>query len=288
MHITLATAAQAHLFETMAQQEGWGPGVGDADAFLATDPLGFHVGWIDDRPVATVSAVRFGDNFAFIGFYVVAPDLRGRGLGRRIWDAALETVAGRTLGLDGVRDQVGNYERAGFAFAHLTHRFSGNAEKARLRLSDRHDVDVQAVDATVPLAPDVLEYDTQHVPGARPNFIERWMTGYPQRRSFVARDAGAVTGIATVRLTKAGERAVGPLFADDFTTARALLSACLSDSGFEGARMRIDVPEVNSASVELVRELGLEPDFACARMYRGDATRLPMHQVFGNTTFELG
>jgi epoxyqueuosine reductase len=39
---------------------------------------------------------------------------------------------------------------------------------------------------------------------------------------------------------------------------------------------------------DLAQRAGMAPGFRCARMYRGGLPRLPLDQIYGNTTFELG
>lgn len=51
-----------------AAKEGWNPGLYDADAFYATDPQGFFMGFLGDEPVASLSAVSYGPDFGFLGF----------------------------------------------------------------------------------------------------------------------------------------------------------------------------------------------------------------------------
>src|SRR5438045_764066 len=76
-------------------------------------------------PVAPISCVRYGDDFGFVGQYIVAPEHRGRGFGLRIWTAGLARLGGRNVGLDGVLDQVPNYDRSGFRFSHHHVRYGG-------------------------------------------------------------------------------------------------------------------------------------------------------------------
>ena len=49
-----------------------------------------------------------------------------------------------------------------------------------------------------------------------------------------------------------------------------------------------DVPVPNADGSALARDLGFEPVFETARMYRGPDPCLRLDRVFGVTTFELG
>jgi GNAT superfamily N-acetyltransferase len=92
-----------------AAAEGWNPGLVDGACFAAADPEGFFIGELDGTPAATVSCVNYGASFAFLGFYIVREDLRGRGYGLRIWKRVLDAgksfnvypSAGRPLSIPG-------------------------------------------------------------------------------------------------------------------------------------------------------------------------------------------
>src|SRR5260370_38097235 len=98
-----------------AAAEGWNPGLADDACFAAADPESFFIGELDGAPAATVSCVNYGASFAFLGFYIVRQDLRGRGYGLRVWRAAIAQAGARVIGLDGVGAQQQNYRRAGGA-----------------------------------------------------------------------------------------------------------------------------------------------------------------------------
>src|ERR1700757_2489473 len=72
-----------------AAAEGWNPGLNDAACFATVDRDGFLAGELDGAPAATISCVNYDGNFAFLGFYIVRADLRGRGYGLRIWQEAI-------------------------------------------------------------------------------------------------------------------------------------------------------------------------------------------------------
>ena len=62
-----------------AAAEGWNPGLYDANCFHATDPNGFLIGLLGEEAVATLSVVKYGGTFGFLGFYIVKPEYRGLG-----------------------------------------------------------------------------------------------------------------------------------------------------------------------------------------------------------------
>src|ERR671935_217478 len=66
-----------------AANEGWNPGLHDGDAFFAADPNGYFVVKVDGRPVATVAAIRYGQDFGFLGLYITDPNSAGRALAAR-------------------------------------------------------------------------------------------------------------------------------------------------------------------------------------------------------------
>src|SRR5690606_28607964 len=105
--------AEVTLAVDWAAAEGWNPGLADDRAFAATDRGGFLVGLLDEVPVASISAVSYGDAFGFIGFYIVRPERRGQGYGWRLWQAAMRRLEGLPTGLDGVVAQQDNYRKCG-------------------------------------------------------------------------------------------------------------------------------------------------------------------------------
>jgi len=67
-----------------AAKEGWNPGLHDGDCYYSADPNGFLVGCLDHEPIATISVIRYGESFGFLGFYIVRPEYRGKGYGIQI------------------------------------------------------------------------------------------------------------------------------------------------------------------------------------------------------------
>ena len=61
--ISVMTPAEMAIAIDWARREGWNPGLQDAAAFRCADPSGFLLGRLGDQPVATISAVKYGDDF---------------------------------------------------------------------------------------------------------------------------------------------------------------------------------------------------------------------------------
>jgi len=260
-----------------AAAEGWNPGLADDLCFGAADPDGFFIGELDGAPAATVSCVNYGESFAFLGFYIVREDLRGRGYGLRIWDAAINHAGSRVIGLDGVVAQQENYRKSGFKLAYANVRYGGTVEAPAapqggvIALGDLPLAAVEAYDATV-------------FPAPRTAFLRRWIGTPTHVGRALVRD-GALAGWGVIRPCRKG-RKIGPLFADDRAAAEAVLSALLASVG-EG-EVFLDVPSINRDAISLAENLGLAPVFETARMYTGAIPHLQLERVFGVTSFELG
>lgn len=259
-----------------AAREGWNPGLHDADAFHAADPDGFLLATLGGAPVGCVSAVRYGDAFGFVGFYIVVPERRGQGCGLPLWQAALARLAGRTVGLDGVPAQQDNYRRSGFALAHRNVRYQGMGGA----------VPPDAPELVAPPGPDaLLAYERELFPAPRADFLSAWLA-LPGACHAAWVERGRLRGYAVARLCRSGWK-VGPLFADAAGIADALLSRLAAGVG-AGEPLFLDVPEPNGAAVALAVRHGMAPVFETARMYAGPPPVVDLGRVYGITSFELG
>ena len=277
--ITTMTRRDVDIAVSWAAAEGWNPGHTDAECFFAADPHGFLMGRLGDTPVATISAVRYGAGFGFIGFYIVAPEHRGKGFGLQIWQAAMERLSGRTIGLDGVVAQQENYRKSGFSLAYRNVRYEG----AGGRPVPDGGGDLVPL-ATLPFHV-VAGYDRAFFPDDRQAFLDAWIR-QPGSTALGIMADGALVGYGMLRPCRTGFK-VGPLFADRPAIAERLfqsLQACTE----KDAPVFLDVPEINSAAVAMAERHGMSVMFETARMYTGTPPQLPVDRIFGVTSFELG
>jgi len=261
-----------------AAAEGWNPGFCDGHCFATVDPQGFWLGELGAEPAATISVVNYDDRFAFLGFYIVRPDLRGRGYGWRTWQAAIAHAGARCIGLDGVIAQQANYQKSGFALAYRNIRFGGRiAAPARLTGADGI-VDLASVQFSRVLADDATVF-----PAPRASFLRAWFDAPGHVGRALIRD-GKVAAWGVIRPARRG-RKIGPLVADRRAAAETVLDALI---GTTSGEIFLDVPEPNPEAVAVAQSRGLAPVFETARMYRGSVGAGALHRVFGVTTFELG
>jgi hypothetical protein len=203
--------------------------------------------------------------------------LRGRGLGLRIWNAAIAHAGSRVIGLDGVVAQQENYRKSGFELAYANIRYGGSvvsSEAPQAGVIALSEIPPEAVDA----------YDATVFPAPRAAFLRAWTGARGHVGRAVIRD-GRLAGWGMIRPCLTG-RKIGPLVADDRATAETILSALLASAG--GGEIFLDVPGINRDAVALAQDLGLVPVFEAARMYTGAIAPLRLERIFGITSFELG
>jgi GNAT superfamily N-acetyltransferase len=269
------TSSDLEIALDWAAAEGWNPGLTDAASFFAADSGGFFMGFLDSEPVSSISAVRYGDSFAFLGLYIVKPGFRGKGYGLQTWREALRTLEGRTVGLDGVVERQSTYEKSGFHAAHRNIRFEGIG--GTLPSSECEDA------LEVPME-SLLDYDRERFRAPRSSFLHSWLK-QPGTTALVCLRDSRVTGYGAIRKCRSGFK-MGPLFADDPKTAEILF--CSLGSHAHEDVFFLDVPAVNKAALDLAARHNMKKVFETARMYAGEPHMLPLERIYGITTFELG
>jgi len=260
-----------------AEKEGWNPGIHDAEAFYAADPGGFFIAELDGEPIGSVSVVNYDEAFAFAGLYILKPEYRNRGYGSRLFAAGMSHAGERNVGGDGVVAMQEKYRtRSGFRLAYRNIRFEGTGGGS----DPEGPVDL----GEVPF--DRLSaYDARHFPAQRPCFLEAWIRQEGTVGRAVLADDGTIAGYGVIRKCRNGHK-IGPLFADTPGIAEDIFFALSAQA--PGEAIYLDTPEPNAAAVALARRHGMVPVFETARIYTKAIPDLPLDEVFGVTSFELG
>jgi hypothetical protein len=261
-----------------ALREGWNPGKHDLEPFFAADPQGYFLGLLDGKPIGSLSAVRYGNSYGFVGLFMVLPEHRGGVYGGLLARFATQHLEGRVIGLDGVVAMQASYKRAGFKLAHRNLRF-----ETKDRSTDLPTVDTRPL-TELPFAA-VEAYDYLCFGERRPGFLQAWIQ-QPGTLSLAAWNGSELSGYGIIRPCHLGYK-IGPLFADSSEIARSLFLA-LCKKIPQGEAVILDVPEANPAALALAAGFKMNKQFETARMYSGGEPALTLKKVFGITSFELG
>jgi len=276
--VRFATRKEVDIAIEWAAKEGWDPGLHDADCYYSADREGFLIGLLGDEPVATISAIRYGNDFGFLGFYIVKPEYRGKGYGIQIWRAGMKHLDGRNIGLDGVVAQQENYKKSGFKLAYRNVRYEGIGGGAPRDETETVELSTLSFET-------IESYDRPFFPERRSSFIESWIN-QPGCTALGAMRGGKLVGYGVIRPCRSGCK-IGPLFADTPALAESLFLA-LKFRGKTQEPVYLDTPEPNQAAVSLAKRHDMAVVFETARMYTGEKPDIPLDRLFGVTSFEVG
>lgn len=254
-----ATLDEVHQMIDWARQEGWNPGLDDAEAFWRTDQDGFFIARIEGEMVAAISVVNHNEHMAFLGLYLCKPAFRGQGIGLALWNHALPHAGSRCIGLDGVAAQEANYAKSGFVRQGAITRWEGQIPDGTLgnarMLNQERDFEALALrDA------DAIGYE-------RRQFLDQWLlTQTPTRKTVVLETEGAITGYATARLCQEGIK-IGPIIAQNDDDAMELLKAAASS--FDEEKITVDLHGRQENLSRSLHAMGFAATFKTAHMFRG-------------------
>jgi GNAT superfamily N-acetyltransferase len=276
-YIRTMTRSDVDIAIKWAETEGWNPGINDAECFYAADPLGFFMGELEGEPICCMSNIIYDDRFAFAGFYIVKPEYRNEGYGSRLFAEVLSYAGNRNIGADGVVEMQEKYQqRSGFTFVYRNIRFEG--------IGGGKEPDGLVSFSEVPFDA-LIDYDSLHFPSRRENFLRSWLS-QKECNSFVKLDdSDSILGYGVIRSCFTGSK-IGPLFASNPEIAEDIFNGLLSSVG--ETPVFFDVPEPNRQALAIANAHGMSRVFETGRMYTKEAPKLPINNIFGVTSFELG
>lgn len=268
-----------------AAAEGWNPGHFDADVFWQTDPDGFFALELNGEMIGSGSAVSYDGQFGFMGFFIVKPEQRGKGMGGQLWLTMRDTLKARlkpgtAIGIDGVFNMQQSYAKTGFEFSHRTLRMEGVAAG----MFENSDSGATITPVAAEDIDSLIDADAHWFGCKRQRFLNAWLQ-MKDSHSLVYKTASKILGYGTIRPCQNGFK-IGPLFAANTEIADQLYLALTAKVA--GQVVYLDVPEINKEAMALASKHKLSESFGCARMYLGPAPALDYNQIYGSTSYELG
>jgi len=277
--VRAALAHEIPLIYELADQEGWNPGEYDAEAAAQGMPGAFWLGELEERVIASIAAAEYGDDWAYMSFYLVKPEYRRQGYGSPLWHIAMDRLKGRNIIFDAMPKQVDFYEKFGFKIAHpiTSYHFRGHVP----------DFDGEGL-PLFPLKDHILEevliYDQAFFPADRCRYMKEWLS-MPNACGFAWKEENSISGYGLIRKAKQGYR-IGPCYADSPEIAYALLRKLLVQA--QGAPVSISMPENNSLTPHIVSDFGLIAGSKLQRMYSQAPLELPFERIIGITNCTFG
>jgi GNAT superfamily N-acetyltransferase len=256
----------------------------DATALWEADPSGLWGVDVDGVLVAAASELAHQGQLGRIGFVVVRPEMRKRGIGQLtiqfLVDDLLSRLApGAAIILDATLEITDHAERLGFVSSGTLSRMQGTAEVGR---RGPHTGEIRALTA-VPFEL-VVGLDTLHTGVLRESLMRTWISP-PGGLGLGVYERGELLGMGVARRSRTG-LAIGPLYASEPDVAQDLFSALTSPHA--GAAITLDVPMANPVAVAFATGNGLAPVATRTTMGFGDLPVLPIDTVYGTTSYELG
>lgn len=279
IQIGILTRDEVQTMYQWIEQEGWNPGLHDAETFHKAFPKGLIGIKLDDELVGVSAVFKHNAKYASFGNYIVKPEFRGQGFGIMMTRRRLQMAGYRNLSLDGVIEKEAVYRSVGFRTAHINQRFQFNWKHAPEKL---HPGVINLKDVRLL---ELLEYEKNLFPGKRKAYLKAWVT-QPDASAFCFRNHHDIKGFGVLRPCINGYK-IGPLFADTPVIAEHLMQALLQHS--LGQPTFCDMPETNRYGHHLVYSFEGQPiDFLCARMYRGYEPGLDHQRLYAITSLEAG
>jgi GNAT superfamily N-acetyltransferase len=242
---------------------GWNQRFEDWQMLLRLAPAGALAAVLDSRIVGTAIGIDYGA-FAWIAMMLVEPAYRGRGVGRRLLEAAMDAVPSNLpIRLDATPMGRPLYQRYGFE------------EEAAL---SRHVIDHPSAPRSrpVPFAVEpitdaglaiVVEQDRETFGGSRGAVLDWAFHGAPQYACAVRSDI-TDRGVLHYCFGRQGRLfdQIGPVVSGDDDIAHALVSAALAAAGER--RVAVDAFDSRNAFAAALRADGFIVERPLVRMCR--------------------
>ena len=279
-----------------AVSEGWRSGIDDHEVFYATDPTGFFVGELNGEIISCGSAVKYGERYAFLGYYVVEKLYRGKGYGLALTKHALAPLWTCNLAADAVLDMAPQYENLmGLKSTWINRRMLFSVSHCASHLENFNTPVSVLVQPAKQVDQDLLSaYDTVAF-GAPHHLFLKALLDSPNSINLAATNpSGDIIGFISARRTILEEEGwkIAPLFADDGEIARSLLKNVYLELAKETKTRKVammEIPfDINPEAYALAEELN--GTFLCdfSRMFTKGALDIPKEKNFSFASAELG
>ena len=243
----------------LCRKAKWNQVEADWQIFLQQSPEACLVATFQDQIVGTVTTIRYGHSFSWIGMVLVDPDFRRQGIGQELLQKALQLLhSEETVKLDATPQGREVYVKLNFVDEYPLSRmnlivgediFSNSSARA-----------IQKED--LPL---LSEFDSK-IFGANRSALLNWMWENAPELAFLFEEGNEIKGYVMGRYGHDFIH-IGPVIAQNFSIAKELVIAALSKSA--GRPVILDVLHVEPEWIVWLKEIGFTEQRNFIRMFRG-------------------
>jgi GNAT superfamily N-acetyltransferase len=244
---------------------GWNQTSDDWKRFLETSPDGCFVAEVDGQVCGTVTTISFENRFAWIGMVLVDPEYRGRGIGTRLLERAIEHLDKLripAIKLDATPQGKPLYEKLHFQSEYEIGRW---ALRRTLSESAKESSSSECDSLGSGLLESIFAADREIFGADRSSLLRSLHESAPQLTMGVL-NSDSLEGYAFGRQGSFADH-LGPWMAKDAATARNLLELFLARSAREV--VVVDCLNANSFAGDLLKSFGFCYSRPLTRMYRG-------------------
>ncbi|MEJ1238347.1 GNAT family N-acetyltransferase [Chryseolinea sp. T2] len=247
---------------SLCRSAGWNQLARDWEIFLTLDSNAGKVCIEDDKVAGTVTTIRYGSNFSWIGMVLVDPAHRRKGIGLRLLQEALELLRDETcVKLDATPEGRQVYTKLGFEDEFGLSRMFANSIDVKHLLS--------SPGATVFTSSDLEQaskIDGDTFGANRMSLLSWMMKGAPELAYKVKKGdqlEGYCFGRYGYRYTH-----IGPVVAVSVEVAKDLVSSALKQC--VNGPVILDIPHLNTTWRNWLESVGFSELRPFIRMRKGD------------------
>lgn len=275
LDISIMSDADIAFAHDLTEIEDWGYLRDDIKRLMVWEPEGCFIGRLDGKRVGMITTTTYED-YAFLGSLIVDKPHRGKGIGGKLMEHAieyLESKAIRLTELDGVLPAAQFYRSMDFKDKYLSLRMTRPASES---MSDLQP-------CPPGLQQEIISFDRNLFGMNRERMIKHYFESLPEGIFVLKNDE--IRAYAMVRPRSDGTTAIGPFVSKSFPDAEKLLNSIIGKFG--NRPLSIGVPAVNQEAVELAVKNGFLYGQPSLRMYRGAYREYEKH-IYGIFSAEKG
>lgn len=264
----------------------------EIQTWMNVDPQGIFVAVnvADGEIAGCCSGIALSDTHGYIGMYVVKSSYRGAGLGRVLWNAAINRLGDRNVSLSSADKMLGFYrDKAGFSFSAswTVDLYIATNPELPSNVFSRPLPFTIVVKPEGPFVQHVIDYDYSIHKYDRATVVEETIKEAGTLTLMAVKpsieEALQVLGYACMKKSVQGHWLIAPVYAEDYSSARSLvhglMSALSADQRREGVVAKLI--SSNCEAAKLFQQLGMQrTQYRLSRLFTKEIFEVPERKVF--------